>query len=585
MTTENNDDQKPSAATGDTGNKTNQSADSDAVTSTSACSSSSTLRAMRSSYTDAFLKQCEKVDPNGFDLPVGRTYICPWMPSGKELHLEETQEILQCSHCDKRVYCSPGMWETSEMMQHFKNGCSEYTRKRDQIEQEIQQLEETSKSNFASLNRFVEEREKEYFCCPIPSRDRKTMMKTKLSIEKIHNKISTTSNRLCSLYQASRDMWKKENRWTVIEQHKDAEPAISDIDRLEYLASRCRTNDMEYFDGEVMRRPDEKCSLDLITRHEGKRLDFGSQVFRVSLLPSDKNMFPGYSACAMQATWEPYKDINYDYSHEHFRLGLTYTKDAVWAYEQVSTWEEDHEGFYPFMPSFVVPLDGVNKAMGRNPSPATLRQHGGPNSDVWTYERADIGPFIEPVLNDIASLTNDCPLPRYQMIIDPNQFVRPRKSDGKNVWVPCEFDVNDNGSKVSLIGGERAHWMKSSIIDAVATPVLTAALPLLAKLTKPHMLIEGQRLQVVVKAQSITVPKKQPDDDPPEYIGLWHVDGEHEPVAAVVLYYYDVDDALVGGNMEFLDRRPITVLGYGKNDPTKVEVSYFSSTYFSNFCL
>ena len=32
---------------------------------------------------------------------------------------------------------------------------------------------------------------------------------------------------------------------------------------------------------------------------------------------------------------------------------------------------------------------------------------------------------------------------------------------------------------------------------------------------------------------------------------------------AVVLYYYDVDEALEGGNMEFLDRRPLAVLGSG----------------------
>jgi hypothetical protein len=148
------------------------------------------------------------------------------------------------------------------------------------------------------------------------------------------------------------------------------------------------------------------------------------------------------------------------------------------------------------------------------------------------------------------------------MIIDPNQFVRTRKADMKKVWVPCEFDVASDGSnRACLVGGDRAHWIGSTLIDSVATPVLNAALPLLSKLTKPYLLLEGQRLQVVVKAQSITVPKKQNDDDAPEYIGLWHVDGEHEPVVAVVLYYYDVDDALIGGNMEFLDRRPMGVLG------------------------
>eukprot|EP00529_Nitzschia_sp_RCC80_P017733 CAMPEP_0113443108 /NCGR_PEP_ID=MMETSP0014_2-20120614/1963_1 /TAXON_ID=2857 /ORGANISM="Nitzschia sp." /LENGTH=846 /DNA_ID=CAMNT_0000334043 /DNA_START=210 /DNA_END=2750 /DNA_ORIENTATION=+ /assembly_acc=CAM_ASM_000159 len=577
MTTDGDDDRKPSAVSDNTEIKGTKSADGDAgATGFAPSSSSSTLQAMRSSYADAFLERCEKVDPNSFDLPVGRTYICPWMPPSEELYKETyfgcgncdgfsvneiTADILQCKYCDKRVYCNPGHAETEEMRLHFNNGCPQYARKTDQINHEIEQLEDVLKKSEGKIDHLKNSKGKSD------------------QLANVFRLRSEVYERKFSLCNTLFDMRKKENRWDVVEKQKNAEP-ITGVDRLEYWASRCRTNDMEYFDSFIMRRPDTHCALGLKTRHEGKRLDFGSHVFRVSLIPSNSNMFPGYSACAMQATWEPYKDINYDYSDELYRLGLAYTKDAVWAYEQVSTWAEDHEEFYPFMPSFVVPLGGVNKEMERNMSPGTLLQHGGPNSDVWTYERTDIGTAIKPVLNNIASLTNDCPLPRYQMIIDPNQFVRPRQTDGKKVWVPCEFDVNSDGSKASLVGGQRAHWMKSSMIDAVATPVLTAALPLLARLTKPHMLLEGQRLQVVVKAQSITVPKKQPDDDPPEYIGLWHVDGEHEPVAAVVLYYYDVDDALVGGNMEFLDRRPITLLGFGKSRPLSVESIIVSFTSF-----
>lgn len=152
------------------------------------------------------------------------------------------------------------------------------------------------------------------------------------------------------------------------------------------------------------------------------------------------------------------------------------------------------------------------------------------------------------------------------MIIDPNKFVRTRKVDGEKVWVPCEFDIASDGQAVSLVGGDRAHWMGPTLIDSIDTPILAAALPMLARLTKPYLQLEGQRLQVVVKVQSITVPKKQEEDDMPEYVGLWHVDGEHEAVAAVILYYYDVDEALVGGNMEFLDRRPLDVLGSGDTD-------------------
>lgn len=155
-----------------------------------------------------------------------------------------------------------------------------------------------------------------------------------------------------------------------------------------------------------------------------------------------------------------------------------------------------------------MPAIGLNPSIVGRTRVSDYFQHGGPNSDVWTSNNVDIAPIIKPVLEDLANSTMDCPLPRYQMIIDPNQFVRSRREDGQKVWVPCEFDIASDGSQASLVGGPRAHWMDSGMIDSVATPVLTAALPMLAKLKKPCLLLEGQRLQVVVKAQSITVPKK-----------------------------------------------------------------------------
>mmetsp|Transcript_15319 Transcript_15319/g.22732 ORF Transcript_15319/g.22732 Transcript_15319/m.22732 type:complete len:648 (-) Transcript_15319:72-2015(-) len=209
-----------------------------------------------------------------------------------------------------------------------------------------------------------------------------------------------------------------------------------------------------------------------------------------------------------------------------------------------------------------------------------LKQFGGSKSDVWSAECTDLISIIKPKLDSHAILTNDKPVPRYQMIIDPNQFVRSRKADNETVWVPSEFDVSANGDAVTLVGGSRAHYLDTDLVDSIATPVLSAALPLLAKLKRPALLLEGQRLQVVIKAQRIEVPSRgqeyktdikdinnddddDDDNDDSDYIGLWHVDGSNEHVVAVILYYYHVDDSLHGGNMEFLDRAPLDVLGYG----------------------
>jgi len=215
----------------------------------------------------------------------------------------------------------------------------------------------------------------------------------------------------------------------------------------------------------------------------------------------------------MQATWAAIDDSlnpSYEsYSEDpRFRMGIIYTKDSVWAYNQRQTWQNNVEVWRPFDPHFLVPSGGLNPSILGTADYLLFKQHGGPNADVWAAENDNIGQQVKPLLEDLARSTNDYPLPRYQMIIDPNQFVRSRKSDGKKVWVPCEFDVAFDGSSASLVGEDRAHWMNTTLIDAVATPVLNAALPLLPKLTKPYLLLEGQRLQIVVKAQSITVPKK-----------------------------------------------------------------------------
>lgn len=161
----------------------------------------------------------------------------------------------------------------------------------------------------------------------------------------------------------------------------------------------------------------------------------------------------------------------------------------------------------------------------------------------------------------MASQTNDWPVPKYQNIIDPNLCVRER-SEGSYQWVPSEFDVSKNGT-VTLVGGDRAHWMGQDLVNKIATPVLAKAIPLLAKLRKPYLLLEEQRLQVAIKAQRIELSRKRSKNDVSDYIGLWHVDGDEEPVVAVVLYYYGVDARLEGGSLEFIDRRPLEIVSSG----------------------
>ncbi|CAE7266104.1 unnamed protein product [Symbiodinium necroappetens] len=221
---------------------------------------------------------------------------------------------------------------------------------------------------------------------------------------------------------------------------------------------------------------------------------------------------------------------------------LVYAKRQVVSYEAGRYEPLKPFGYFPQAPLWKLP--------------AGTRQWGGARSDVWS---TCLKLPVRQLLDEHAALTLDRPIPRYQMIVDPNQFVHQTR-DGP-VWVPCEFDISADGT-ASLVGGTRSH-ANPHLAQHVAGPVLSAALPLLAKLRRPQLLLNDRRLQVVFKAQRIIVPGDAGDNSDAEYVGLWHVDGHRENVAAVVLYYYHVDSSLRGGDMELCGREPMDVLGFG----------------------
>ena len=233
-----------------------------------------------------------------------------------------------------------------------------------------------------------------------------------------------------------------------------------------------------------------------------------------------------------------------------FREAILYTKHQVYQFEHVAP-EGNHEDIDLLYPWIKIP-ESINPQIDQGFSAARMLQHGGRHADVWSMERRDLVQIVRARLDRLARETDDRPIPKYQMILDPNQFTR------NDQWVPCEFDISNDGSSVELVGGDRAYYTKPKLVKNVFEPILQASLPLLSKLERPKLLLEGQRLQAVVKAQRILVSPSG-DDGASDYVGLWHVDGQHEHVAAVVLFYYRVSPGLVGGSMEFLDRKPVAL--------------------------
>ena len=98
----------------------------------------------------------------------------------------------------------------------------------------------------------------------------------------------------------------------------------------------------------------------------------------------------------------------------------------------------------------------------------------------------------------------------------------------------------------------RIHWLKPkdhADFYTACDKVLTTALPMLARLRRPALLLPGP-LQVVVKSQRMLLESASE-----EYSGCWHKDGKHECIVAVVLYYFD-KHSLVGGDLEFVEQEP-----------------------------
>ncbi|CAE7206847.1 unnamed protein product [Symbiodinium sp. KB8] len=218
---------------------------------------------------------------------------------------------------------------------------------------------------------------------------------------------------------------------------------------------------------------------------------------------------------------------------EHGDLLLSYGRAGVLAYQlrrgpydSLRAGLLEPVGYFPMAPVWQLPRDS---------------KQGSRNLDVWSCKMEV--PSIKKLLDEHAAETQDRPLPRYEMIVDPNQFLSDTP-DGP-VWAFQELaDLADHLSDGCEFSQASAPCLISRQCEGCSE----------------HL---DFHTVVVFKAQRIIVPAAATDGSDSEYVGLWHVDGYREHIAAVVLYYYHVDEGLEGGNMEFCGREPMDVLGIG----------------------
>lgn len=290
----------------------------------------------------------------------------------------------------------------------------------------------------------------------------------------------------------------------------------------------------------------------------------------------------------------------HEFPSAQINRGLLYHDDQIYPFFQSLKKQE-------FNYSSVTPLCRFPTRDWQSQYPV-IKPHN--ESDIFfTYNAIDeeTHKMLVWALDRIANSTQDYFVPMYQNIIDPNLTVmkqekadsldlkRKRKKDSPFRWTASEFlideiqilnkeivyalqlcvlksikkkfakytvmeifsflEAKDNGilgsvGKARLCSPISNLPMENHIeLYSAVEKIFNAALPLLAKLRKPALLLPG-KVQTVIKAQRIYLNPGE------EYSGVWHTDGKNEEIIGVILYYYRVSDELIGGDIEFMNKMP-----------------------------
>jgi hypothetical protein len=289
--------------------------------------------------------------------------------------------------------------------------------------------------------------------------------------------------------------------------------------------------------------------------------------------------------------YELKSQLCYPFSQVH-RNGFLYTKEQNYMLPFKRDNADDHfnsddigRDRYTLSQLFVAPFPIIDWYIDLN---KTIKNH--PDADVY-YSYNLISPCLHRMvtlnLDKLACKNKDYFIPMYHNIIDPNMTAI--KQDSAYKWTATEFLVEETritkfSTMLSLqlvmkrLGHKLVKYVLSNIkscledkkipkaniaspisnipieenkeLYVIAEEILNVALPILGKITKPAILLPG-KLQAVVKAQRIYLKPGE------EYEGVWHRDGKHEDIVAVVIYYYRVSKQLIGGDLEFIDKQPI----------------------------
>lgn len=283
-----------------------------------------------------------------------------------------------------------------------------------------------------------------------------------------------------------------------------------------------------------------------------------------------------------------------------------------------SSWGNKQSGFPLYIEKFPIRQWELSKNVVR-PNPECDVLYIENPFDVPTHN------LIKNLFDKLSILTKDYHGENYQNIIDPNlcvieEFYISQDYSGKNItrfyytWAATDFMIKEkeyygmaiptalklfckyknkavlkknviknifnfiNNKKIPeakiTTPINNLDPLKNIELHVISEKILTAALPMLSHLSKPALLLPG-KLQAVMKAQRVYIKYNE------EYEGVWHRDGKEEHIVAVVIYYYRCSDGLIGGDLEFVDKRPIKdrLWLHGDCDPENYTEEQFKNDF------
>jgi hypothetical protein len=264
---------------------------------------------------------------------------------------------------------------------------------------------------------------------------------------------------------------------------------------------------------------------------------------------------------------EKYKADNYDYKHGESDVDSDEEVDAGPLYIApfpIADWTLDKStimGLYNdkdvyYIKSLISPnLDKLIKSVLDKHAERKIEYYSAkegfiidPYSTCNTYE-----PYLWSATNFIVEEVN---IKKFDILLTFQLCMkRLHKRLGKNILIDIRNNIsyiNRKLPKAHIAAPISNIPITNKDIYVIVEELFNIALPYITQFTRPALLLPG-KFQAVIEAKRIVL---KPNED---YSTSWNRVGYNENVVAVVSYFYNVSEELLGGDLELIDKKSIVV--------------------------